>query len=124
MSARTCPPRLAGTLSNPDEVGCTRRLGQARGSQPGDAAGADVVLASRAVRIDDLRLIAVGDPEIALMPARPEIKESRFAQGARCLGAFRKDRLIGYVWLAFGGYEEDEVRCTFEVVPFTTVRCT
>lgn len=54
--------------------------------------------------------------DISLMPAREDIKAQRFEQGARCLGVYRRDQLIGYVWLAFGRYEEDEVRCTYELV--------
>ena len=54
-----------------------------------------------------------GDPEIALMPARPEIKAARFKQGARCLGAYRKDELLGYLWFSTGQYQEDEARCTY-----------
>jgi hypothetical protein len=60
--------------------------------------------------------ISRGHPDIALMPARAEIKESRFEQGAVCLGVYRKDKLIGYVWFSFGAYEEDEVRCTYDLV--------
>jgi hypothetical protein len=59
--------------------------------------------------------IVQGDEDIALMPVRPEIKDSRFKQGARCLGVYRKSKLVGYVWLCFGCYEEDEVRCTYEL---------
>jgi hypothetical protein len=59
--------------------------------------------------------IARGDPEIELMPAREDIKESRFEQGARCLGVYRKDKLIGYIWFCFDRYDEDEVRCTYEL---------
>jgi hypothetical protein len=62
------------------------------------------------------REIRRGDPKIALMPARPEIKESRFDQGAVCLGGFKNDRLIGYIWFCFDTYEEDEVRCTYQLV--------
>jgi hypothetical protein len=61
----------------------------------------------------EMREIQRGAPEIALMPARPEIKESRFRQDAICLGAFQKNQFIGYIWLCFNSYEEDEVRCTF-----------
>jgi len=61
----------------------------------------------------EMREIPAGAPEIALMPARPDIKESRFRQGATCLGTYQRDRLIGYIWLCFQRYEEDEVRCTF-----------
>jgi len=56
-----------------------------------------------------------GDPAIELMPARPDIKEARFAQGAFCLGVYRHAKLIGYAWFCFNVYEEDEVRCTYEL---------
>lgn len=59
------------------------------------------------------RLIRPQDPEVELMPARAEVKERRFRDGALCLGAFRGDRMLAFIWLAFGSYEEDEVRCTF-----------
>lgn len=61
----------------------------------------------------EVREIGSGDPEIALMPARPDIKESRFKQNAICLGAFRNSVFIGHIWFCFRAYEEDEVRCTF-----------
>ena len=60
-------------------------------------------------------VIGRGHPDIDLMPARADIKASRFDQGAVCLGAYRKDRLIGYVWFCMRCYEEDEVRCTYEL---------
>ena len=67
--------------------------------------------------IKNLRFAEIrrGDPAVAEMPARPEIKESRFAQGAICLGAYRKDALLGYIWLCKGRYQEDEVRCDYEL---------
>jgi len=71
------------------------------------------LLPSRFSAAVEMREIRAGDPEIARMPARPEIKESRFKQKAICLGAFQKDHLIGYIWFCFDAYEEDEVRCTF-----------
>ena len=54
-----------------------------------------------------------GHPDINAMPARPEIKELRFEQGAVCLGAYRNGNLLGYVWFCFDAYNEDEVRCTY-----------
>ena len=60
--------------------------------------------------------IVKGDPAIAEMPAREDIKARRFEQGARCLGAYRKGQLIGYIWYATGRYEEDEVRCDYVLV--------
>ena len=59
--------------------------------------------------------IGRGHPDIGLMPARTDIKASRFDQGAVCLGAYRKNKLIGYLWFCSHGYEEDEVRCTYEL---------
>lgn len=59
------------------------------------------------------REIRPGDVELDIMPARPEIKESRFRQNAVCLGAFRKGSLIGYIWFCYDRYQEDEVRCTY-----------
>src|SRR5271169_4005455 len=55
----------------------------------------------------EIREIRTSDPEIALMPARPDIKESRFRQNAICLGAFRKSVFIGHIWFCFHAYEED-----------------
>lgn len=52
-------------------------------------------------------------PEVAAMQARPEIKARRFAQGATALGIFRKEQLIGYIWLCSGRYVEDEVHCVY-----------
>src|SRR5271166_290458 len=61
----------------------------------------------------EMREIRAGDPEVADMPARPDIKELRFKQNATCLGAFQKGQFIGHIWFCFHEYEEDEVRCTF-----------
>lgn len=72
---------------------------------------------SRFTKRLEIREIKRGDPEVNLMPARMEIKESRFAQDALCLGAFRNGQLIGYIWFCFRAYEEDEVRCTFVLTP-------
>ena len=65
----------------------------------------------------ELRELKRGDPEVALMPVPPEIKQFRFAQNAICLGVFKRMEFIGYVWFCFGRYDEDEVRCTFELSP-------
>ena len=49
----------------------------------------------------EFREIKRGDPEVDLMPARPEIKASRFEQNALCLGTFKSGELIGYIWFCF-----------------------
>ena len=61
------------------------------------------------------REIPRGHPDIARMPARTDIKESRFEQGAMCLGTYRGDDLVGYIWLCFDRYREDEVRCDYHL---------
>jgi len=71
------------------------------------------LLPSGLSRALEMRQIASGAPEIALMPARPEIKESRFKQNGICLGAFQKSQFIGHIWFCFNAYDEDEVRCRF-----------
>jgi hypothetical protein len=75
------------------------------------------LLPERFARRLEFREIRRGDPEVVLMPARPDIKEARFAQNAVCLGAYREGRLIGYLWFCYGQYEEDEARCTYVVTP-------
>jgi hypothetical protein len=65
----------------------------------------------------EIREIKRGDPEVDLMPAQADIKETRFKQNAICLGAFQKGRFIGYMWFCSYAYEEDEVRCTFLLSP-------
>jgi hypothetical protein len=61
------------------------------------------------------RELAADSAEVSAMPARHDVKVSRFAQGAVALGVFRKDELIGYVWFCKGRYIEDEVRCIYEM---------
>ena len=75
------------------------------------------LLSPRLARNLTVRRIERSDAEIELMPARAEIKESRFEQNATCLGVFRKGDLVGYIWFCFGSYEEDEVRCTYVLPP-------
>jgi hypothetical protein len=51
------------------------------------------------------------------MPITESAKRARLRQDTTCLGAFRNDEMIGYLWVCRGGYEEDEVRCRFEPLP-------
>jgi hypothetical protein len=61
----------------------------------------------------EFREIVRGDAEIEPMPVRPDVMQARFRQNARCIGAFLKGKLVGYLWYCRAAYEEDEVRCTF-----------
>jgi hypothetical protein len=60
-----------------------------------------------------VREVGPDDPALARMPVSPATLAARFAQPTVCLGAFRKERLIAYMWLCFGPYQEDEVSCRF-----------
>jgi len=51
------------------------------------------------------------------LPLSEAVIRARFAQGAICLGAFKGERAIGCAWLAFAGYDEDEVRARFVPEP-------
>lgn len=62
-----------------------------------------------------LREMARGDATLDRLPARPEIKAARFAQGAWCVGVERKGELLGCMWLIAGTYAEDEVRCDYRL---------
>jgi hypothetical protein len=64
-----------------------------------------------------VREIHEGDPALAEMPVGPAVIAARFAQRARCLGVFKGEVLAGYMWFCDGRYEEDEVRCTYELEP-------
>jgi hypothetical protein len=65
----------------------------------------------------EVRQINEGDPLLEKTPPPASVIEDRFRQSAVCLGAFQKGEFIGYQWLTFGNYEEDEVRCTFVPQP-------
>jgi hypothetical protein len=77
----------------------------------------DPLLPARFTKRLEFREIKQGNPDIDQMPIRAEIKQSRFRQGAICLGAYNQNELIGYIWFSFDTYREDEVRCTFVLHP-------
>lgn len=55
------------------------------------------------------------DPMVATFPRPPEVIANRFGNGDLCLAARAGDRFAGYLWLARGAYDEDEVRCRYEL---------
>lgn len=71
------------------------------------------VLPSRLGRSMEVREISREDPALSAMPVPRSVLDFRFSQPIVCLGAFKADRLVGYIWLCLGPYEEDEVRCRF-----------
>jgi hypothetical protein len=63
-----------------------------------------------------LREIKPGDPELGRIRTHHQVN-LRFAQRAVCLGVFRNEAFLGYLWFCHEAYEEDEVRCTYFVLP-------
>lgn len=64
-----------------------------------------------------VRRVERGDPALQQMDRPVSTLEQRFAQGSVCLGAFKDTELVGYMWLHFSAYLEDEVRCCFQPEP-------
>lgn len=48
-------------------------------------------------------------------PRPPQVLRQRYAQGAYSLAAWRRGELIGFLWLAHGAYQEDEVRVRYRL---------
>ncbi len=79
--------------------------------------GPEPLLPERFTRSIVVRAIAPGDPALAAMPVTPALNAQRFAEGASCLGAFRDDVLLAYLWFSDGAHREDEVRCDYVLEP-------
>lgn len=60
-------------------------------------------------------LLAPGDALTPLFPRPPEVIAKRMRDGAHCFVARSGDEFAGFLWLAFGAYDEDEVRCRYEL---------
>lgn len=75
------------------------------------------LLPARFARKYDTREIGLDDPLVAAMPLRPEVRIARREQAATCLGTFKGDTLIGYIWFSRETYREDEARCDFVLNP-------
>jgi hypothetical protein len=59
--------------------------------------------------------VDAGDERIADFPRPADIIARRYAAGNLCLQATVGGAFAGFLWLAFGAYEEDEVRCRYEL---------
>ncbi|MGH8218553.1 MAG: hypothetical protein ACREUT_08310 [Steroidobacteraceae bacterium] len=75
------------------------------------------ILPSRLARKLSVRVLERGHPDLAAVVAPQAVQHARFSQSSICLGTYSGEHLIGYVWLCFERYEEDEARCTFIVNP-------
>lgn len=71
-----------------------------------------------AVRDDPQTVVTVvdaGTPLAAAFPRPPTVIAERFASGAECHAATLRGEFAGYIWIARGHYDEDEVRCRYEL---------
>lgn len=56
-----------------------------------------------------------GDAWVSRFPRPPHVLESRWAAGAECTSAVVKGEFAGFIWIQRGRYEEDEVRCVYQL---------
>lgn len=65
----------------------------------------------------EVRRLAAGDREIAAALTRPAELAARLARGDACLAALRDGQVLGYLWLCFHTFEDDETACRFRPTP-------
>ncbi len=57
------------------------------------------------------------DPRLLSLGLQDHVLRYRAGQGAICFGAFKREEIIGCLWLCLTPYEEDEVRCRYHPAP-------
>lgn len=62
-----------------------------------------------------IRQVNATDPAVAAFPRPTNVIVARYAAGYTCLQASIGGTFVGFIWLAFGAYEEDEVRCRYQL---------
>lgn len=75
------------------------------------------VLPARLLGTLVVKRLAPDEPAIAEALSRADDLARRLARGDRCVAAFREGKLVGYLWLCFGPFEEAESRCRFVLPP-------
>ncbi len=81
------------------------------------AVKAKPILAPHRASNISIRHISQYEAKEISFPRPREVIDARYQQNAHCLGAFVNHELIGFIWLNFDTYIEDEVRCTFSLQP-------
>ncbi len=68
---------------------------------------------------DDPRTVVTAidrsDPLVSCFPRPAEVNRRRFDQNATCYVIAVKGEFAGHLWLVTGAYDEDEVRCRYEL---------
>jgi hypothetical protein len=57
------------------------------------------------------------DALLANFPRAPDVLAQRFAAGSVCYAALVRDRFAGCIWVAEDHFDEDEVRCRYQLHP-------
>lgn len=65
----------------------------------------------------EVRSLTAADPEIAVALTRPAELAARLARGDACLAALRDGQVVGYLWLCFRAFDDDETACRFRPAP-------
>lgn len=60
-----------------------------------------------------VRLLTSADPEISAALSRVEELDTRLRRGDTCLAGFHDGRVVGYLWLCYAAFEDDETHCRF-----------
>lgn len=63
----------------------------------------------------NVRIVPPDDPLRAEFPRPAHVIEKRYRDGALCFGTEVSQRFAGFLWIARDAYEEDEVRCLYEL---------
>jgi len=69
---------------------------------------------ARPSSVSSVREVMSSDAVVEHFPRPPAVVSQRFASDSVCYVAEVRGRFAGFLWLAFGGYDEDEVRCRYE----------
>lgn len=64
-----------------------------------------------------VRQVDANDPIVRDFPRPARVIARRFRAGATCFVAESRDRFAGFLWFQHNAYEEDEVRCRYELYP-------
>lgn len=92
--------------------GRARLITYALMAQPIGAGAFATVRSDAATAVQELR---PGEALADALPRPTAINLQRWAAGAQCLAATVKGAFAGTIWIARGQYEEDEVRCLYEL---------
>ena len=74
-------------------------------------------LPSRLGRSIDVRMLPSTDGALSNLPIDNTVLNYRFDQNAVCFGAFQDNSIVGCLWLCLSEYNEDEVRCWYNLKP-------